>query len=189
MKRFFFKFAVLEHIYTLSISLVIFVLTLIFTPSVLLQFIRILSFIKLSAEILHLTMKHFKISRFLNAHPVTGNIIRTIENAVFMEDGVMAYIVGRYGTLYYFTYDSITLARHNYNVYEQVRPGYRGHHKVVLQSGDAQILISVENAEIAETILNFIQTKNPKVTFHHKSSQFHPVKLEELENWEVKGRF
>ena len=91
--------------------------------------------------------------------------------------------------MYYLSYDSMELARHNYNVYEQVRPGYTGHHKVVLQSGDIQILISVENKEIAEKILNFIQTKNPAVTFCHKTSPFTPVKLEELENWEVKGRF
>ena len=189
MKRFFFKFAVLEHIYTISLSFVLIILSLFLAQSPLMQFIRILAFIGLVAEITILSTKYYGITRFVKDHPVTGKVIRTIENAVFTENEVMAYIVGRYGRLYSFPYESIDLARHNYNVYEQVRPGYRGHHKVVLQAGEAQIPISVENAEIAETILNFIQTKNPTVTFYHKTSQFHPVQLEELDNWEVKGRF
>ncbi len=188
MRYFFLKFAVLEHIYSLSISCILLILSFIFPHTPILQLIKIFASIAFVFEALNLIIKYHRIVRFLKTHPVSETI-RTIENAVFMEDGVMAYNIGRYGAMYYLTYDSIELARHNYNVYEQVRPGYRGHHKVVLQSGDTQILISVENAEIAEKILNFIQTKNPATTFYHKTSTFTPVKLEELENWKVKGRF
>ncbi len=188
MKYFFLKFAIYEHIYTLSISCILLILSFFFPQTPILQLIRIFAFIAFVFEVLNLIIKYHRIVRFLKTHPVSENI-RTIENAAFMEDGVMAYDIGRHGPMYYLTYDSMELARHNYNVYEQVRPGYRGNHKVVLQSGDTQILISVENEEIAEKILNFIQTKNPAVTFYHKTSPFTPVKLEELENWKVKGRF
>ena len=109
-----------------------------------------------------------------------------IENAIFTEDTVFAYNFRKMNVI---DYKNIMIAKYNENIHEKIRPGYVGNHKVVIQSRLYNIVIPVENAEIADTILNFLYTKNPEITFYNKSDTFKKVMLSDLENWKVKTKY
>lgn len=86
-------------------------------------------------------------------------------------------------------YSNITLVRHEGNVFEVTRPGYKGNHNVYIKSNDKEVLIPVNNREIAQSLMNFLETKNNQIEFQNKESEYCVTNLFDLPNNSVSGRF
>lgn len=181
------KLVVMKYIFGLVISVSVFISSMIFITDI---YFKIAFFLFLFVLILYMLIILFKLQKlslFLKTiKDQKVDTIRNIENSIFLDEIIVSLSFNKFVKIHY---GDIGLARHVSNVFEVTRPGYKGNHQVYIQSNESGIFIPVANGETAEKILNFLQTKNDKIVFQNKVSEFHVTQLTDLSNSSVKGRF
>ncbi len=125
-------------------------------------------------------------SFFIQADDLNDGEYKTIDTSVLTQKHIYSYSLDQMVKM---DYQDIVSAQHVGNIFEIARPGYRGNHKVIIKSDSQIIQMNVQNAEIADKILNFIATKNPSVLLENHRKEITKVQFHDLENWQVKGRF
>ena len=168
MLKYLTKYILHDYIFNLAITLVMFVVSL-FLP-----YKAFCVMLPLSIGMALFVVYGFfegvaKAKKIINKYNPDLEGAKYIENAIFTKDTVFGY---NFRTMNAVRYENIMIAKYNENIHEKTRPGYKGNHKVVIQSKLCNIVIPVENEEIADTILNFIYTQNSDITFY--SDVLHP---------------
>lgn len=112
--------------------------------------------------------------------------LKVVENSVLLNKSLVSF---SFNIPVLIQYKDITLVRNEDNVFEKARPGYKGNHKIYIKAQDKEALIPVSDGQIANKILNFLQTQNSSIQFQNKTTEFEETELSSLDNYKVSGRF
>lgn len=110
----------------------------------------------------------------------------TVENSILLQNCIVSF---SFNVPVKMDYAEIKLIRYEPNIFEKTRPGYKGNHKLYIESKDKQILIPLVDEPTAQKIMNFFNTKNPNIQFQQKIEKYERVELSDLENTSVNTRF
>ncbi|SJZ98780.1 hypothetical protein [Anaerorhabdus furcosa] len=187
IKNFFVKKSAIEYSFSAIVGILVLVLSLANINS---EYFKILFWATICFELIIVILFLIKLNRLNKFMMSVSNLVddsyKTFENALFFENVVLAYSFKKYVAI---EYKDIVIARHDSNVFEITRPGYKGNHKIYIKSNLQEILIPVLDNDVAQKILNFLQTKNNSIVFQDKNSEYVPTNLADLMSSSVKSRF
>lgn len=176
------------YVFNLIIGLILVVLTLLFINQG--DFVKLLFGLSVAYFGLFLSLYSGKASIlkkfYKSLEDEDTSDYRIVENTILLSNCLVSF---SFNVPVKISYHDITLVRHDPNVFEKARPGYKGNHKLFIKANEKEILIPIEDEETAQKIMNFFETKNPKIQFQHKTEKFKETQLMDLQNYSVKSRF
>ncbi|MCI8541619.1 MAG: hypothetical protein HFE67_08955 [Erysipelotrichaceae bacterium] len=188
VNRFFKQKICIPYIFNIVIGLIVMAISLMFLKTYYLAWLTLLGGFAYFLIPLLVYMKNLhKLKKFFaNEEERTISEYKMIDTSVLTAQCIYSYSLDRMTKM---NYQNILTVQHIDNIFEKARPGYRGNHKIVIKDSTQVIQITVQNEAIAETIMNFIATKNPDVTLLNFHKEISKVYLNDLQNWQVSSRF
>ncbi|MEG0034894.1 MAG: hypothetical protein RR734_04910 [Bacilli bacterium] len=187
IKNYFLKKTFVDYSFSIIVGIFILCVSILFYQTQYFKILLLISCIFVLFVLTLLAVKLSKLNKFLNQITFFKNkSYRIFENTLLFEDAMISYSFEKYVLINYL---DINLVRHEGNVFEVTRPGYKGNHKVYIKSNDEEILIPVNDSDIAQSLMNFLETKNNHINFQNKKSKFIVTNLFDLPNNSVIGRF
>lgn len=181
------KVALENYVFSLAISIVVIIMSLVLSLSTVFgKALFVLGVIWFIVFFILYLKKVTKINQFFKEETDHIDDYKTVDTSVFTDQVIYAYSLDQFVKM---NYDDIVSVNHVANIWEKTRPGYKGNHKIILKDSTNTIQIRVENEEIANIIMNFIFTKNNRVTLMHAPKKTEDIHLSDLDGWQVSGRF
>ena len=171
----------------LTVFIALFVLTIFYDGSLTNQALLVLCVGVLTYILVVYFYKMHRIQVVLNEDKeLNQGAYRMIDTAVFSETHIYAYDHKQFKQM---RYADVIVVAHMDNVFEKARPGYQGNHKVICRSQHDTIALFVRDEVIADQVMNFLATQNSHIRLENAPTKRQNITLQELQNWQVKGRF